>query len=75
MAVARPMSACSLPPSAEDAAPDDGAGLADALERSSAEAEVHGRLALAAGAGVAAGDVRCGDGAGDLEDPDEVVDL
>src|SRR4051812_49816402 len=35
----------------EDAGPDDLARFADALERAAAEAEVHGGLALAAGAG------------------------
>ena len=57
----------------EDAAPDDFAGFANAFERASAQGEVHGGLALAAGAGVSAGEVIGGGCAGDLEDPDEVI--
>ena len=57
----------------EDAAPDDLARPADALDRAAAEPEVHRRLALADGARVAADEVRRRDRAGDLEDPHVVV--
>src|SRR5947209_325723 len=54
----------------EDAAPDDFAGFADAFEGAAAEAEVHGRLAFAGGAGPAALEMAGGSGAADFEDPD-----
>src|SRR5664280_3052064 len=57
----------------EDAAPDHLAGFADALQRAAAEAEVHGRLALADGSLVAAGEMRGGYGAGNLEEPDKLI--
>src|ERR1700691_2916682 len=55
------------------AAPDNLSRFADALERSAAEGEVHGRLALAARARVTAHKMIGGRGAGDLQDPDKVV--
>ena len=58
----------------EDAAPDDGAGFADAFERAAAEGEVHGGLPLAGGPGIATDEVVGGCGAGDLEEPDEFVE-
>ena len=57
----------------EDPAPDDVPGLGDALDRAAAQAEVHGRLALAGGALIAADQVRGRHGAGDQEDPDIIV--
>ena len=58
----------------EDTAPDDPARLADALDGTAAEAEVHGGLALARGSLKAADEVggRCG--AGDEEHPDVGVE-
>ncbi len=57
----------------EDAAPDEAAGFADAFERAPTEGEVHGWLAGGGGARVAADEVIRGCGAGDLEEPDELV--
>src|SRR5271157_1338883 len=57
-----------------DAAPDHFAGLANALQCATAEAEVHGRLALANGSLVAADEMRSGHGAGDLEEPYELIE-
>jgi hypothetical protein len=58
----------------EHAAPDDLARLANAFERTSAEGEIHGRLALTMSAGVTSDEVVGGRGAGDLEEPDELVE-
>ena len=57
----------------EDAAPDDLARLADALERAAAEPEIHGRLAFADGALPAADEMRGRRRAGDEQHPDVVV--
>ena len=56
------------------AAPDNLARLADALQRSAAEREVHGRLTLAAGPGIAADEMIGRRGAGDLQQPDKCVE-
>src|SRR5580692_2173079 len=58
----------------EDTAPDNFAGLADALERTAAKREVHGRLTLAACARVAVNKMIGWRGARDLQNPHEVVD-
>ena len=57
----------------EDAAPDDLARLADALQAAAAEAEVHRRLPLADRAGVPADEMLRRHGARNLEDPDELA--
>src|SRR5258706_2919087 len=49
----------------EYATPDDLAGLADALESSAAEPEIHSRLALSDGADIASDEMVRGHGAGD----------
>ena len=54
------------------AGPDDLAGLGHATDRAAARGEVHRILAHADGLGVAALEMRGRDGAGDLEDPDEL---
>src|SRR5439155_14194829 len=56
-----------------DAAPDDLAGLTDALDGRTAQSEVHRRLAFAGRAGPAVGELARRDAAADLEDPDVFV--
>src|SRR5271157_2427459 len=56
-----------------NAAPDHFAWFAYALQSAAAEAEVHGRLALADGSLVAANEMRGGNRAGDLEEPYELI--
>src|SRR5512142_1273102 len=58
----------------EDAAPDDISGLADAFDGAAAHPEVHRRLALAHRFGVAGGEVRRRNRAGNLQQPDKIVD-
>src|SRR5439155_18544546 len=56
----------------EDAAPDNFSGLADSLQGSAAEPEVHGRLALAHGAAIPSDEMLWRHGPGDLEYPYEI---
>ena len=48
-------------------------GLETPLMRAAAQAEIHGRLAFAGGAAIAADEVRGRHGAGNQEDPDVIV--
>ncbi len=56
-------------------APYHVSGLADSVEGAPAQAEVHRRLPFAARLGITARDMRSGNGARDLKDPDEFVDI
>ncbi len=55
------------------AAPDNLARFADTLERTPAKREIHGRLALAGGAGIAANKVAGRRSTRNLQQPDKVV--
>ena len=73
MAVARPMSAWSLPPSLKTRLQTTGPGLQTPFRVPPPRRKYMGGWRSLRAHGVAAGDVRGGNGAGDLEDPDEVV--
>src|SRR6202161_2400431 len=59
----------------KNAAPNHVSRLADSVKRAPTQPEVHRNLPLAARLGIAARDMRSGNRAGDLKNPDEFVDI